>query len=115
MLTTAHLVAFIVGLHWGIIGVAVAYAISTTLVEPFQSVLAARALHVSPMVFFRSVAKVFQAALGMCAVVLAVRWALIDAGVGEPRACWPASSPARSPTSRSARGACRRSARRSAM
>jgi O-antigen/teichoic acid export membrane protein len=81
VLTSAHLIAFIVGLHWGVIGVAVAYAISTTLVEPAQSVLAARALGVSPMIFFRSVAKVFQAALGMCAVVLAVRWALIDAGV----------------------------------
>ena len=82
LLTSAHVAAFAVGLEWGITGVAVAYAISTTLVEPFQTVLAARALGVSPMVFFRSVARVFQAALGMCAVVLAVRWALIDAGVG---------------------------------
>jgi O-antigen/teichoic acid export membrane protein len=81
VLTSAHLVAFIVGLQWGVIGVAVAYAISTTLVEPAQSVLAARALGVSPMVFFRSVGKVFQAAFGMCAVVLAVRFALTDAGI----------------------------------
>jgi O-antigen/teichoic acid export membrane protein len=81
VLTSAHLVAFTVGLEWGIIGVAVAYAVSTTLVEPFQSVLAARALGVSPLVFFRSVGRVFQAAFGMCAVVLAVRWGLIDAGV----------------------------------
>jgi O-antigen/teichoic acid export membrane protein len=81
VLTSSHLVAFAVGLEWGITGVAVAYAVSTTLVEPFQTVLAARALGVSPLVFFRSVGRVFQAALGMCAVVLAVRWGLIDAGV----------------------------------
>jgi O-antigen/teichoic acid export membrane protein len=81
VLTSAHMIAFVVGLQWGVVGVAVAYAISTTLVEPVQSVLAARALGVSPMVFFRSVAPVFQAALGMCAAVLLVRWGLIDAGV----------------------------------
>lgn len=81
VLTSAHLVAFGVGLQWGVVGVAVAYAISTTLVEPIQTVLAARALGVSPLVFFRSVGAVFQAALGMCAIVLAVRWSLLDAGV----------------------------------
>ena len=29
-----HLVAFVVGLHWGMLGVAAGYAISTTIVEP---------------------------------------------------------------------------------
>jgi O-antigen/teichoic acid export membrane protein len=82
VLTTCHLIAFAVGLQWGIIGVAAMYAVSTTLIEPAQSVLAARALGVSPMVFFRSLTGVFQAALGMCAVVLAVRLGLMDAGVG---------------------------------
>ena len=82
VLCAAHLLAFSVGLQWGVVGVAVAYAISTTLVEPVQTVLAARALGVSPMVFVRSVATVFQAALGMCAVVWFLRVALIDAGMG---------------------------------
>ncbi len=81
LVTSAHMIAFVVGLQWGVVGVAVAYAVSTTLVEPIQSVLAARALGVSPMVFFRSVGRVFQAGLGMCAVVLIARWLLIDAGV----------------------------------
>jgi O-antigen/teichoic acid export membrane protein len=81
LVTSAHMVAFGVGLQWGVVGVSVAYAVSTTLVEPIQSVLAARALGVSPMVFFRSVGRVFQAALGMCAFVLVARWLLIDAGV----------------------------------
>jgi O-antigen/teichoic acid export membrane protein len=82
VLCTAHLIAFSIGLQWGVVGVAVAYAISTTLVEPVQTVLAARALGVSSMVFVRSLATVFQAAAGMCVVVLGVRIALVDAGVG---------------------------------
>ena len=59
----------------------VAYAISTTLVEPAQTVLAARALDVSPMVFVRAIGGVFQAAIGMCVAVLALRAGLVDAGV----------------------------------
>jgi lipopolysaccharide exporter len=79
--TSSHLVAFALGLHWGVVGVATAYAISTTLVEPWQTVLAARCLGVSPAVFFRAVGSVFVAAGGMCAVVVAVRAGLVDAGV----------------------------------
>jgi O-antigen/teichoic acid export membrane protein len=79
--TSAHILAFSVGLQWGIVGVAVAYAVSSTLVEPAQTVLAARALNVSPMVFVRAIWGVFQAAIGMCLAVLAVRVALVDAGV----------------------------------
>jgi O-antigen/teichoic acid export membrane protein len=81
VLTTCHLVAFSIGLNWGIVGVAAMYAASTTLIEPAQSVLAARALGVSPMVFFRALTGVFQAALGMCAIVLGTRLGLVDAGV----------------------------------
>lgn len=79
VLTSCHLVAFAIGLQWGVVGVAAAYAISTTLIEPWQTVLASRALGVSPMVFFRAIAGPFQAALGMCAAVLGMRLALVDA------------------------------------
>jgi O-antigen/teichoic acid export membrane protein len=81
VVTASHLVAFSIGLQWGVIGVAVAYSLSTTLVEPAQTVLAARALGVSPIIFVRAVWGVFQAAAGMCVAVLAVRSALVDAGV----------------------------------
>jgi O-antigen/teichoic acid export membrane protein len=83
VLTSCHLAAFAGGLHWGVTGVAVGYAISTTLVEPVQTLLAARCLGVSPMVFVRALSGVFQATIGMCAVVLAVRVGLEDAGVGQ--------------------------------
>jgi O-antigen/teichoic acid export membrane protein len=82
VMTTCHLAAFSAGLHWGVVGVAVGYAISTTLVEPAQTVLAARTLGVSPMVFVRAIWPVFQAAAGMCVAVLLVRVGLEDVGVG---------------------------------
>ena len=61
VLTACHLAAFGVGLQWGVVGVAVGYAISTTLVEPIQTLLAARCLGVSPMVFVRALSGVVQA------------------------------------------------------
>ncbi len=83
VLTACHLVAFGVGLQWGVVGVSVGYAISTTLVEPFQTLLAARCLGVSPMVFVRALSGVFQATLAMCAVVLAARMGLENGGVDQ--------------------------------
>jgi O-antigen/teichoic acid export membrane protein len=81
VMTTCHLTAFAIGLHWGVVGVAVGYAISTTLIEPVQTVLAARSLGVSPLVFLRPIARVMQAGLGMCAAVMLVRAALVNADV----------------------------------
>jgi hypothetical protein len=50
-------------------------------VEPSQTVLAARALGVSPMIFVRAISGVFLAAGGMCLAVLALRGFLVDADV----------------------------------
>ena len=79
--TAAHVTAFAIGLEWGVVGVAAAYAISSTIVEPFLTVLTARALGVSPFIFVRSVSGVAQAALVMSAAVLAARLAMVDAEV----------------------------------
>jgi O-antigen/teichoic acid export membrane protein len=79
--TVAHITAFVIGLHWGVKGVAVAYAISSTLVEPVLTYLTARALGVSPFTTLRAVLGVGRAALAMAAAVLVTRLALIDAGV----------------------------------
>jgi O-antigen/teichoic acid export membrane protein len=80
LLVSCHLAAFVIGLQWGVVGVAVAFAVSTTLVEPVQTVLGARALGVSALLLVRAVAGPFEAAFVMCAVVLGVRVALVDAG-----------------------------------
>ncbi|MFP5365207.1 MAG: MOP flippase family protein [Thermoleophilia bacterium] len=76
-----HIAAFAIGAQWGVTGVAVAYAISSTLVEPWLTVLAARVLGVSPMVFVHAIAGVFQAGAVMIGALLLARMALIEAGV----------------------------------
>lgn len=79
----AHLTAFAVGLHWGVEGVAVAYAISSTLVEPVFTWLTARAVGISPLRLLQSFWGVIQAAVVMGAVVYVLRSVLVNAGAGE--------------------------------
>jgi O-antigen/teichoic acid export membrane protein len=76
----AHLVAFVVGVHWGILGVATCYAISSTVVEPLYMWMTTRALRASPFVLVRGLAGVAQAAAVMGLCVLATRLALLHAG-----------------------------------
>ena len=109
---TAHVLAFSVGLHWGVVGVAAAYAISSTLVEPVLTVLTARALGVSPWVFVRSVVGVAQAALAMGAVALAARCrAGRRRGARRSPGCCSSRRSASSSTCRCARGGPPRSRR----
>jgi O-antigen/teichoic acid export membrane protein len=75
---TASLVAFVGGISWGIEGVAVAYAISSTLVEPYYTWLTARVLGLSPLDAFRNLIGVFQAGVLMFGAVLATRAVLPD-------------------------------------
>jgi O-antigen/teichoic acid export membrane protein len=77
----ASLVAFAVGLHWGIVGVALGYAISSTLVEPYYTWITGRAVGVSLGTFVRSLAGITQASLIMVAAVLGVRMVLTGAGL----------------------------------
>ena len=72
VLVTCHLVAFVVGLNWGVVGVAVAFAISTTLVEPLPDASSRRARWACRRwCSCAAISGVFQAAAGMCLVVLA--------------------------------------------
>jgi len=77
----ASLVAFAVGLHWGIVGVATGYAISSTIVEPYYTWLTGRSIGVSLRSFLAGLAGVAQASLGMGAAVLAARLLLTRAGL----------------------------------
>jgi O-antigen/teichoic acid export membrane protein len=69
----ASVVAFVGGLHWGIVGVATGYAISSTVVEPYYTWLTARTLELRLTDFLRSLAGVAQATAGMAAVVLVAK------------------------------------------
>jgi O-antigen/teichoic acid export membrane protein len=79
--TTAHICAFAIGLQWGVVGVAVAYAVSSTLVEPLYLWLTARELGASPAVILRGVRGVAEAGLIMMGAVFLARLALLDLGV----------------------------------
>jgi O-antigen/teichoic acid export membrane protein len=78
----ASLTAFALGLHWGLLGVAVAYAVSSTIVEPYYSVLTARALGLSVFAFPRALAGVAQAVLGMVGALALARLALAGTTLG---------------------------------
>jgi polysaccharide transporter, PST family len=73
--------ALFAGLPWGIVGVAVACAIATSIVEPYYWWLTARALDLSLGAFLRSLSGVLQAALAMAACSLAGRLVLAEVGV----------------------------------
>jgi O-antigen/teichoic acid export membrane protein len=79
----ASLAAFVLGLQWGIVGVAAAYAASSTVVELYYTWLTARVLELSPFALLRALSGVVQATLGMLACVLFARAGLVDAGVGD--------------------------------
>ena len=77
-----HLAAFSIGLQWGVLGVAVAYLISSLFVEPLLGWVTTRALGVTPFVLVRGLSGVFQAAGLMFAAVLAARLGLLALGAG---------------------------------
>jgi O-antigen/teichoic acid export membrane protein len=75
-----NVVAFVIGLHWGMIGVATCYAVATVVIEPIRTAITSRALGISPWRFVRAFAGVAQAAAVMATGVLVGRAALIAAG-----------------------------------
>jgi O-antigen/teichoic acid export membrane protein len=81
---TTHLIAFVVGLHWGIVGVAVGYSISTTLIEPSYLLLTSRAVGISPWRFMEAIAGVFEASALMGLVVLGTHSGLVQLDVPGP-------------------------------
>lgn len=81
VVVTASLIAFVLGLHWGIVGVAAAYALSSTLVEPYYTWLTARSVDVSLRRFVGSLAGVAQASAVMLVAVTAVSLALTHLGI----------------------------------
>jgi O-antigen/teichoic acid export membrane protein len=79
--TGTHFVGFVIGLQWGVLGVATAYAITTTLIEPIYTVMTAHALGTSVWRVLGAVRGVFEAGLLMMGAVWVARQALLEAGV----------------------------------
>jgi O-antigen/teichoic acid export membrane protein len=77
----AHMTAFVCGLPFGVLGVAVAYAISSTIVEPVFCYLTSRAVGISMWTFLGGLFGVAQAAALMAVIVLGARVGLESLGV----------------------------------
>ena len=78
---TASVAAFVGGLHWGIVGVATAYAISSSIVEPYYTWLTGRAIGVRLREFVSGLRGVIEATVAMAAAVVLVRTALLGTDV----------------------------------
>jgi O-antigen/teichoic acid export membrane protein len=80
IVAVATVASFLGGIHWGVVGVAAAYAIASTIVEPYYTWLTARSIDASLRELWSSISGVAQAAGAMAVVVLAAREALIGQG-----------------------------------
>jgi O-antigen/teichoic acid export membrane protein len=67
------LAAFVVGLQWGIVGVAAAYAVSSTVAEPYYAWRTMRTVGVTVRRYLANLAGIATAALAMGAAVLGTR------------------------------------------
>ena len=76
--------AFLIGLHWGIVGVATCYAISRTVGLPLYTWFCCRAAKISLGDYARSTRGVLEAAGAMLAVIVAARLLLLREGVPAP-------------------------------
>jgi O-antigen/teichoic acid export membrane protein len=71
----------LIGLNWGITGVAVAYAVATTVIEPVRTYVTTRALGIPVSRFFAAFAGVAQATAVMAAALLILQMLLRSAGL----------------------------------
>ena len=77
----ASVIAFGVGVQWGIVGVAACYAVTSVIVEPVSAYLTSRALDIPLRRFVVALSGVAQAAALMGVAVFALRMLLIELGV----------------------------------
>lgn len=81
LITVSNLVAFAIGLEWGIVGVAVGYAISNTLLQPVNAWQTGRLIGISLRQLVRSLAGVIQATALMLAAIVPLQLVLVQQGV----------------------------------
>ena len=79
--SVANVLAFVVGLQWGIVGVAAAYALSNTVLQPVYTWLTARSVDLTLGAVARELAGLAQAVVLMGAATLGARMLLVELGV----------------------------------
>jgi O-antigen/teichoic acid export membrane protein len=80
----ASIAAFAIGVRWGIVGVAAAFAIATSLIQPLYTWVTARAVNLPLSAVARNLSGVVQTSLIMLAAVIGARLLLLDLGVSRP-------------------------------
>lgn len=78
----AAVVAFVVGLQWGIVGVATAFAVSAAITEPAYAWITGRLIGVSLAQLARDLSGIAQASAALAVAVLPTRLFLLEAGSG---------------------------------
>ena len=73
--------AFVLGIQWGIVGVAACYALASTALEPLRGYLTTRSLRISPWRFVRAFWGIAQATVVMAVILVGVRAGLVSAGL----------------------------------
>jgi O-antigen/teichoic acid export membrane protein len=73
--------AVIIGLEWGVVGVAACYAAAAVAIEPVRAIITTRALGIPLWRFVSALTGVAQATLVMAVLVLGARAALLALGV----------------------------------
>ena len=76
--------AFVIGLHWGVTGVAAAYAVSSTIVAPVYLVRTCRAAGLAPSAFLRAVAPILLVAAACAGAAWLTRTGLLGLDVRSP-------------------------------
>jgi O-antigen/teichoic acid export membrane protein len=78
LITIVNVGAFVLGLHWGVVGVAACYAVANTALQPLNVWLTGRSVDVGVLDFARSLSGVAQATVAMTACALGARVALLE-------------------------------------
>ena len=78
--TAASVTGYIVGLHWGVVGVAASVAIVRTSLLPLNALLACRAVSIRLRTYFATFRGIVEATLLMALALLALR-AVLDPGI----------------------------------
>jgi O-antigen/teichoic acid export membrane protein len=73
-----YLLGFVVGLRWGIVGVALGATIAASIIQPLYTIAAARALGIRSLEVVDQCGRVILAAAGSFALVLVLRLVLVD-------------------------------------
>jgi O-antigen/teichoic acid export membrane protein len=76
---------FVIGIHWGIVGVAIGYAIANTVLIPIYVAMSVRTVGMSLRQLGRAIGGVVQAATIMAAAVFGLRLLLLDELSAGPR------------------------------